>query len=250
MVQKLISLIVILSNLSLYSAQSKASEYLKPEETIVAFDLNKVIVDLDIMGTIFNAVPALMSPLSLWKMYQQRQFFKNYTVKEEFFEKVFEEHPDLKVIFEPMYLKGAACQNPNYEMINLVVTLKENDYTSTIFSNMGSKMYHSIKENNPELKDVLANFDALEMVPCKEEGYLCKPQPAYYDKYIIAAREIKPELKNIIFVDDREENIKGFDEACKKHRLNFYGFFFKKENANAQRLGEFLHNLLGLNFSK
>lgn len=242
---KKIFYLLILSNLYIFSGP------LKPGETIIAFDFNKVIVHRDKLAT---AKLSLMAPFqadgSLMSYYwNNRKKLDTYAVKEQFFEEFFDKNPHLRSSSEYLYLDAAACQTPDKDMVKLVYKLKQNGYTPTIFSNMGSKIYNNLKNKNKSIKAILSNFDALEIVTCKEDGYMHKPQPAFYHKYISAAKAIKPGIKNIIFVDDKKANVDAFAKVCADLKINYYGFVFKGSEASAKSLKKYLNNLLSITLS-
>lgn len=226
---------------------------LKSEETVFAFDFNKVIANRDSKSSFsigLNAIARTKGALflDLWNYFKIiKKSYPKYCVKEECFEAFFDKHPDLRSNYESIYLDAAACQIIDYEMIDLALKLNANGYTPTIFSNMGSKIYNHMKNSRLDIKCALSHFNALELVSSKEDNYLHKPQADFYTKYINEVKNIKPLVKNIIFVDDKKENVDAFANICKNCGINFYGFVFKDDQAKAKVLKDYLVQILKIN---
>lgn len=184
------------------------------QNTIIAFDLNDVLVQKDVPAITRKASAFLLKPKT-WR-YALSPFFWNKLVKyatekhckETIFMKLVKDYPAL-ADFEEEYIDLATSHTVDPEAFQLVKQLKASGYRLYIFSNMGAKCMARMSQKYPEL------FNLFEAYYCPgvDNNYNCKPYTSFYNEFkeFVAKRGDKD--KQIIFVDDRKKNIKVAEQV-------------------------------------
>ena len=118
-------------------------------------------------------------------------------------------------------LKDSFIQAVNEEPIiedtvKVIKKLKNAGFKIYMLSNIAAETLENLWGVHP---DVLEVFNGI-YTPSSENNYIQKPNPEFYKKFKDFLKERGDADKNILFIDDREKNIKAAVEQ------GFYGIIF------------------------
>jgi len=188
----------------------QAKEYqspFSPRKTIIAFDVHSVIVKFDrkqafkhafkngprLLGGMFN-IPMARRVLKMRK--------QNATPEEvvRFLQE--RNHPKLAKAISDI----ANSQKPIDGTVQIIKDLKTHGYELHILSNIGSGLLEQLDKKLPGIFE--PHFSKIKTVDCDRTTniVLKKPHPDFYREY---QKECNPRRKRVIFIDDKERNIKG-----------------------------------------
>lgn len=183
------------------------TQEVKPETTIIAFDINDVLFKKSVPEIIGRSLWTLVRGglwHVMWPSFWKKVKELNATTgsKEYVFVKLQETYPALKG-WEQDYLALSTSHTIVHEMIEIVNALKAQGYKLYLFSNMGTVTVDAMRKKFPQ---VFTLFDG-EYLPTQQNGYNYKPMPSFYREfkaYLAAQGETN---KQIVFIDDRIENL-------------------------------------------
>jgi len=179
-----------------------------PKNTIIAFDLHDVIFTFDykkvakvlwkwnhkwaIIATLFH--PSLVWQLlkMLWHDATDEQFY-------ELFEK-------RRPILMPLIFEMTNAQKLIPGMNVLLKKLSNKGYELHILSNIGPRRFEQLSKDFPE---IISLFKKVKIVQPHGKHSLRKPDKQFFTDYL---KEYKQDHQQIIFVDDKKENINAAQE--------------------------------------
>lgn len=211
---KLLYILISLITINLLGMDSKPVS-LTSENTIVAFDLNDVLVEKDIKSMITKSCWVIANPWSwryvfspiLWM--KASQYSKETKAKEQIFmDKLMKDYPGLEY-FKDNYISLSSSHTVIPESLDMVTQLKSAGFKVYIFSNMGPATMKEMIKKFPELFNQINGI----FCPSEENGFDFKPNPSCYIAFKDYLKSKGDENKQIIFVDDRTENIQAAEEA-------------------------------------
>lgn len=200
---------------------SNIKSAISPENTLIAFDLHDVIFRKIHKIMTYKAL-LLISKGMYW--YLLNPFFwhkainisKEDLIWEDFYYKLIEHYPYLAKLKEDFYDISNAIE-PIEETLEIIKELKSKKYKIFLLSNIGKDTYDRLIMS---YKEIFSLFDGL-YISSPENNYIHKPQDQYYIGFKKYLENLNFNYKNIIFIDDIEENISVAD----KHEIS--GIVFK-----------------------
>jgi FMN phosphatase YigB (HAD superfamily) len=182
-----------------------------PQNTILAFDLNGVVLNYDypkLVRSLFSIQKVkllyyLMRPSVLHRLYE---LLKNKTKCAEYY---VEELSKVSFGLENNIDQLMEILNNQYliqDSFSILEGLSKKNYELHIFSNIGPRSYAILNRKNPNL---FAIFTKIKIADTSNPA-LSKPNPAAYKDYLKKAGGV--EGKQIIFVDDKEKNLRIAEE--------------------------------------
>lgn len=177
----------------------------KPQNTIIAFDLHGVLFLADyksIAKHFWNGKNKiklciiLLNPL-IWIDVIKLRLKKS--VAEQYIIGLAKKYNSLKP-YVPLGIQIANSQRPIAQTIEIVKKLKEKGYSLALFSNIGAEIFQDLRQKFP---DIFTHFDILSL-PSEQNGYIRKPFKKAFINFISSCKKQK---KQIIFVDDKKKNI-------------------------------------------
>jgi len=197
-------------------------KHITPQNTIIEFDLHNVIVNYDnikIIKTFFKSkgklklILIMLNPFVWWSILKLAY---NNGIAEQYIVGLGKKHKNLAP-YVPLGIEIANCQKTNPHMVKLLDELREKGYRLHLFSNIGTKIFASLKKQKP---DLVQYFDKI-ILPSQENGYLRKPHANAFINYL---EQNKDTNKQILFIDDKIKNAKN---ASKN---GIIGILFKSES--------------------
>ncbi|MCL4361366.1 HAD hydrolase-like protein [Candidatus Dependentiae bacterium] len=212
------------------------SEKITPENTVFAFDLHGVVLNINYLEATktilcnlknYQALKFLLNPIIMYKFFK---LVKNCYVIEKVIDDFGLQHPAISNIKDSI-INIINCQKINSEMVETIKLLRHLGYKIYILSNIGSKTLSEFVKKNP---DFLSLFDG-HFIPSQENGFAHKPHPEFYKLF---REKFDLEGVKIVFVDDILENVK----AAEKEKFDSI-LFINNEQCIAI-LGNLLPNLI------
>lgn len=109
-----------------------------------------------------------------------------------------------------MILQASNSQKPMADTVAIIKELKEKGYTHHIGSNIGNTAFIALSdpEQFPEMHEVFRHFDitSSHVVAHRSGQVVKKPDPEFFKQYI-AKNDIDFTTTQVIFIDDKKENI-------------------------------------------
>lgn len=182
----------------------------RPDNTVVVFDIHGVLLKTDYRKILallrtrqtFILLKYLCNPRVLWAMIK---LSSRNAIAEEYLVYCTSRYKQLADC-KDLLLAIANAQKPIDQTCALVYSLKQQGYSLHILSNIGLLMYHHLYQRFPHLFD---QFDKIKIAN-PTENYLSKPNPRMYELYL---KECNPEGKQVIFIDDKQKNIRAAQNA-------------------------------------
>lgn len=125
-------------------------------------------------------------------------------VGDEVYELLVEKHPKLALFAEHL-LALENEQMPDFTMLEVIHTLKQQGVKVYVLSNIGEKMYGALSAKYPE---VFTLFDGI-FIPTKALDYCQKPRLCFYEKFLEHVKNEGNERKHVLFVDDKRVNVEA-----------------------------------------
>jgi len=195
----------------------------KASRPIIAFDLHGVVLKyewLKIFPTLFRFNHKWALIKNLYKLPFRRLF--SMVRRTPSFEQFLQAAGQGNEYLRDLLIELSVQQKVNREVANVVQRLSEHGYTLHVLSNIGAESFRRLQTKFATLFHCFTFV--LTSNPVDHNGALLrKPDPAFFTHYL---ERIKAEAANIVFVDDRRENV----EAARK--LGMRAIHFK----NARQL--------------
>lgn len=194
-----------------------------PHNNIFVFDVHGVVFKLSILEIIKVVIK---DPSNLWIITMMLRPMlcvhllrsqMSGGVAEEIIYNVAKEKPHL-AWFVPKAFKLINAQVPIKPTVKILKKLKNKGYKLYILSNIGEKSLMYIEERHPE---VFKMFDGI-YTSSDKDGYIKKPQPEIYQKYLDRFGQNPDKL---IFIDDKKSNL----SAAKKFGIDTIHFTSAKK---------------------
>lgn len=200
--------LLLLIALSGYAfTQDQDSQQYSPENTIIAFDIHGVLVTYDKSGLIWPVIKNF-GALRFFAYKGVREHLKNELKKntptpESYFLELATITPGIKSYF-PGFFDIFNSYKPIPGMQKLLDDLTKAGYKLHIFSNIGEFAYHGWEEDGIQATGLKNRLTGLfEYFPDKNVvTNALKPKVTQYNEF-----EEKYPGKQIVFIDDRQENI-------------------------------------------
>jgi len=199
-----------------------------PENTIITFDLHEVIFTFDykkvanilwkwnhkwaIIGTLFH-------PGLVWQLL--KMLWQDAT-DEEFLELLEQRRP----ILTPLIFEITNAQKVIPGMDILLKKLAYKEYELHILSNIGPHRFEQLSKDFPE---IISLFKKVKIVQPHGKHSLRKPDKQFFTDYL---KEYKQDNQHVIFVDDKNENIKA------AQALGIDGILFKSTKQLREQLDQ------------
>jgi len=180
------------------------------EKAVIAVDLHGVVFDHDYkkMWRLFLQDPrkaklvfALLNPF-LWA--DLIRLTKKGAVAQEFLIDLAEKYCHLKP-FIPLNIEIANQQKPKWDVIALLKKLKNKGYQLHLFSNIGSIFFEDLHRKFPEIINLFESFT----IPSTQNGYLRKPDPIVFKKFLKTHAQKK---QPVILIDDKTKNTRAAEQ--------------------------------------
>jgi len=177
-----------------------------PENTIIAFDLHKVLMEQNFFKITLRI---LKRNPRVGFLFFSRRFtndlracIKEGLIVEKIFEKMGQKYRQIKTIKQDLIdiLNDEPLFN---DSMAIVLELKQLGYKVFLLSNIAQDTFEDLEKKRP---DFVALFDGY-YIPSVANNYIRKPNPAFYTKFKEYLTERGQGDKKIVFVDDREKNI-------------------------------------------
>jgi FMN phosphatase YigB (HAD superfamily) len=125
---------------------------------------------------------------------------KNNRVAEKVFDTIAPRHPGLDA-YRDDFIALSNQQKVNAPMIALLKYLQQQGHHLVLTSNIGPDTLADLENHgSAEIKDALALFKD-RIVPTKENGFLHKPQDAFFEKMKDIALQSN---RSVLYIDDKE----------------------------------------------
>jgi FMN phosphatase YigB (HAD superfamily) len=179
-----------------------------PENTIIAFDLHKVLMEQNFFKI---TIKLLKRNPKAGFLFFSRRFtndlricIKEGLIVEKIFEKMGKQYRQIRTIKQDLIeiLNAEPLFN---DSMAIVLELKQLGYKVFLLSNIAQDTFEDLEKKRP---DFVALFDGY-YIPSVANNYIRKPNPAFYAKFKEYLIQSGCGDKKIIFVDDRERNIKA-----------------------------------------
>lgn len=193
-----------------------------PDTAVFAFDLHDVVVKPDWVLRVRNFC-ALSWREKVWLFLAVARpsfladlFFvsRNNVPAECMMAEMQRLHPILNT-YENLFWQLINAYIPNDEMIIFLRGLQKNGFSLYLASNIGPRAFEMFAQTHPAIVD----FFEVCIYPDERNGHARKPSLDYFD-YLMDEIARKEGDKEIIFVDDRLENVR----AARAHGL--HGFLY------------------------
>lgn len=208
-------LVIILITLSLQTACLTQITHPTPENTIIAFDIDDVILKRHIGKVIKYAFKSKGKLSALFNKKLKRDIKKLYKQggDTQDFVELFKNHGYESLAY--MVEKIAYAKKPIKETVAIIQELKDKGYTLTIASNMSESNFNYFIRKYPDLFGV---FESVKIIT-REHRRRKKPNIEYFEDY---QQTCNHNNKQVIFIDDRKENI------CAARKLGIIGLHFTR----------------------
>lgn len=185
-------------------------EHPHPDNLIFAFDLHKVILHRSkrsICWFFFRRlvirsgfIKYLFNPV-FWVRLLRARYYTGVT--DDIFERLLVHYPKLKK-YRADFVALENLQHPNTTVVDVIRALKTKGYRVYLLSNVGQTACSQLQMT---MEALFAQFDGL-FYPRKEQGYLQKPDPAFYKAFLKQFQLDEPVGEQcVLFVDDNFMNI-------------------------------------------
>lgn len=186
---------------------------LRPDNTIIAFDLHDVIFTMDykqILATLWHSdqkwrLIAYGFHPKVW--YDLWHITRSNSSAEKYFMELTTNYGGLKDCM-PTFIKLTNAQKPVEKTIAIIKRLKLQGYTLHILSNIGAETFKELNDLHPEIFEL---FDAVKVVS-HLENHIGKPHKTIFDNYI---DEHNNDGHRVILIDDKKKNI----QAAREHGM-------------------------------
>jgi FMN phosphatase YigB (HAD superfamily) len=187
------------------------------KDTVIAFDIHKVIADFNVLKMIITAIrPWIIFTACCYPgMFPIiKQQWKAGASPQEMFEAVEAAYPGNKEvqIVGPLAIDIMAQLNPIQDTINIAKKLIANGYKVIFASNMEPKVFERFLADFPVFKD------CEKVLPRPENGWTKKPLHGYFEILKSGFNDFQKTNNkalnnvngalNILFIDDKIENVK------------------------------------------
>lgn len=185
-------------------------EHPNPENLVFAFDLHKVILHRSkrsICWFFFRRlvirsgfVKYLFNPV-FWARLLHARYYTGVT--DDIFERLLVHYPKLKK-YRADFVALENLQHPNTTVVDVIMGLKDKGYKVYLLSNVGQTACNQLQMT---METLFTQFDGL-FYPVREQGYLQKPDPAFY-KAFLKQFQLDESMREqcVLFVDDNFMNI-------------------------------------------
>lgn len=207
---------LVLSLLFVSKAVCAADNVIKhtPENTVIAFDLNDVLVEKNIKSMTWQSACLLANPytwqyiLNPYFWSKAKEYAKNTKAKGTIFtDKLVKDYPGLEY-YKPTFISISSSHVVNPIALATVVNLKQQGYKIFIFSNMENETMTEVSKNNPQL---FTNIDGYFCPPA--DGSDFKPNLSFYESFKGYLKSQDALKEHTVFVDDKPENITAAQQA-------------------------------------
>lgn len=203
----LVSLLCMLFSVFQTQALKPAMNF-APENTVIAFDLHKVLMKQDFFKITMRLLKRNMRAGFLFFSPRfaadLRSCIKEGLIVEKVFEKMGSKYKQIKGVKQDL-IEILNDQPLFDDSVAVLLELKQLGYKVFLLSNIAHDTFVELEKKRPEF---ISLFDGY-YIPSPDNNYIRKPNPAFYiefRKYLINQGHGN---KKIIFIDDREKNIMG-----------------------------------------
>jgi FMN phosphatase YigB (HAD superfamily) len=187
---------------------------IRPENTIIAFDLHDVIFEISTTKLFkklahlawrgdngYAVAKALINPFFWYAFFN----IKSETgVWEERFNRIVKQYPAL-LVAKTGFIDGYNDMPINQEVYVLIKYLHHQGYHLYILSNCGEEAFIDLQKRHPDLFQYFKGH----FIPRPSNGYMYKPQPQFYAAFKSYLQTNGDGDKSIILIDDSLKKIKG-----------------------------------------
>jgi len=181
-----------------------------PQNLVFVFDLHKVILHRSkrsICWFFFRRlvirsgfVQYIFNPVFWVRLLKARY---QTGVTDDIFERLLVYYPKLKK-YRADFVALENLQAPNSTVVNVIRTLKAKGYRIYLLSNVGHTACSQLRLT---MDSLFAHFDGL-FYPTREQGYLQKPDPAFYKAFLKQFQfDESMREQRVLFIDDNFLNI-------------------------------------------
>jgi len=187
-----------------------ADKNITPENTVFAFDFHEVLFDRHKSEIVWRSFKLLCkcflylvtNPSFLPRLIELQ---KQYTIFEGVNAQLVKEYPFWgQFKSDILEISNSPCY-PIESMINLVKTLKEKGFKIFMLSNMGLETWEDFSVRFSSITELFDGY----YTPNKDNNYLGKPEIEFYEEFKNYLTSVKCGDKQILFIDDIQENITG-----------------------------------------
>lgn len=190
-----------------------------PDNMILVFDWHKVIQEQNFA----RIASKLFSPKKkyIWQAARPQLWFmirhlvKEKVVAEKIIERIESTFPSM-IGLKKLFIQAVNEEPIIEDTVKIIEKLKSAGFKIYMLSNIAAETLENLWFIH---SDVLKNFDGI-YTPSNENNYMQKPNPEFYKKFKDYLKKCGEADKNILFIDDREKNIKAAVEQ------GFYGIVF------------------------
>lgn len=190
---------------------------------LIAWDFHGVIVQKPLASMLVRAVTVIKNADNRWELvklilspsFMSELLFGSVTSCDRTIENFIERFPEQIERHKEEIYEIANMHVLDEAIVDIIEQLKQQGYTQVLASNIGSESLHRMQAKFPHLFE---KFDALfyDAQISKQPGECTlqlKPNVHYYEafKQFLAKKHVLKE--NIVFIDDKKENIVGARKA-------------------------------------
>lgn len=167
-----------------------------PEFTIILFDLHGVLAELDMRTCLKNFwhIPNKFRFLRSALKKSLARDLASYDVAD----------PDTRK-YRRTTINTLNSQKVDEEVLAIVEKLKQRGYRLILFSNIGCDALNELKKDS-SFAQLLDHFDGLA-ISCADNNYTSKPYVQAYNHARKVAREVHPDAKKFVLIDNKRRNI-------------------------------------------
>jgi FMN phosphatase YigB (HAD superfamily) len=215
-------------------AESQLYYYIKPYNTVFAFDLHGVILQSDVKKMVRMFWSTIPFRFMLWSVVTPRMWYYGYKlyvrdiVPEQFFDFFDHTYPQFKDIRNKI-LDIANAQHLNEDVVQLIKSLKKQGYFIFLASNISRASLKKAEKTYPILTEL---FDGT-CIPEKHNNYARKPRHPFYKALKHAILIHNPIQKHIVLIDNYHPNIKH------AYLNGIHGITFKTAQQVVKRLSRY-----------
>ncbi len=215
---------------------SLCSQASSPSDTVIAFDLHKVLLEQNFARIGFKLFKRYWQPLIKDKLLFTPHFIRDIygemrqgQVIEELAHKLGKKYTLLSSL-EADLIECLNSEPLIDATVHIVQELKAQGYSLYLLSNIASETFENLRHKQPALISLFEGF----YMPSAKNKYIHKPNPHFYQNFKQYLTSCGQEHKKIVFIDDRLKNIKAaqlegmhgivFNSPAQlRHELHAYG---------------------------